>query len=147
VLNDMLLQHGIGASSNIKSIQRGEVSFSSTSGTVTISEVDLSKSIIIASTSGGGDGSPASSFVKTRFVSSTSINFTLGRSSTYKVAWQVIEFSNVKSLQRGLTNVTTDTDVTITDVDMSKSILFTDFSTTYTGADLYNILYKAKLTS
>jgi len=124
-----------GTASNIKSIQRGTISLTSgTSTTATISAVDTSKSIILVCSSIDSYGSNydwASNWsVIPSFTSSTVVSFNrIGTptGSTVSISYQVIEFSNVKSLQTGMTSgVSTNTTVsaTINSVDTLKSILF-----------------------
>lgn len=136
-----------GGGSNIRSVQRGTVTFSTTDVTKTISinNVDLTKAIVLIEFSytntpayayyGGVSGvlSGATELLLSRFTPVT------GTRATLKVSWQVIEFNNVKSLQKGsLTTAFNGTaySVTINSVDVAKSILFFNY-TNDTGNTLF----------
>lgn len=121
--------------SNIKSIQRGNVtiSFSNLTQSVTISEVDTTKSIIILSYT-STSSPPNYGSIKPRAYFATGTSFTLERGnashSGLVVSWQVIEFKDIKSLQSGQTTAATSSTGTqaISSVDLSKSALFFSFS-------------------
>lgn len=121
--------------SNIKSIQRGSFVYSNkTTFNVTISSVDMSKSIVIVSTD-SRTGSAGKNSVVGNLTTSTNINFSTyyaDASFNNYVSWQVIEFNNVKSLQRGTQAlITTDTtkNITISAVNDLKSIVFASVRT------------------
>lgn len=99
--------------------------------TVNISEIDMSKSIVIISLFGGTDV-PAYNSARAKIISNTSIQITRfsGASGTLGFAYQVIEFSSIKSLQRGTSAISDGVGgATITAVNMAKSILI--FSHSY----------------
>ncbi len=113
--------------SNIKSIQRGTITLSGTSTNVTISPIDISKSIVLISIEGANIDNAFRVLVSGRLTSSTNLLLTVGNIDyPPTVSWQVIEFNNVKSLQRGYTSINSDIQtVTISSVNTSKSFLVT----------------------
>lgn len=145
--NFFIRSGGIGG--NIKSIQRGEVAYSSladsVSKSITISAVDLSCAIIIVEQ----DYYPVSyedavNIVKFRGSISNATTILLERyygqnlsySSTGKIYWTVIEFENVKSLQKGSVQIKGAYTSTITAVDMDKAIVFYSFSPQMVGTSI-----------
>lgn len=127
-----------GGSSNIKSIQRGATTLTAQSLDLTISSVDLNKSIVIMSYSDLNNSADGNSLIRAKLTSSTNINFYLGQgySMPKYIEWQVIEFNNVKSIQRGdfttpSTAITTFVDkssVTINSINVGKSLIFASFA-------------------
>jgi len=120
-----------GTASNIKSIQRGQAVFTSqTTINVTISLVDLTKSIVIVELQNGNETDPTAVFVQGKLNSSTQLNLSrqgVGNSNALSIRWTVIEFNNVKSLQTGTSGISTGT-VTISTVDPAKSLVFFSIS-------------------
>jgi hypothetical protein len=126
--------------SSIKSVQAGTttISGSSTSVNVTISQVDLSKSIVIIS---GLEGYPSSITVQQLLVAAEILNQTTlrisrsagGGSDTIIVPWQVIEFENIKSLQKGVSSTAS---TNISNTNLSKSVLFFSYKSTNTSTTL-----------
>ena len=123
-----------GGGSNIKSIQRGSVTpwnnTTQTIANITINVVDISKSILLIrpnyrGTYGFDD--------VTSGLLTTSTNLQLIRSSKLNavasvIYWEVIEFNNVKSLQKGYVNTAgglTARNETIPEVNVEKSTIFT----------------------
>ena len=110
---------------SVKSAQRGVASFSGTSHEITINTVDVSQSIVQIQIFSNGENN--SQFVSISAVLTNSTTVTLARNSTaggtVKVAWQVIEYNNVKSKQTGTkaTNLAADT-VAINPVVLNKAI-------------------------
>lgn len=135
-IEDVLKGHGIGGGgSNIKSIQRGTVTMNAVTKDITISAVDLSKSIVQLTVKSAG--SAGADCITGELTSATNLKLASGTtgSGNSVVEWTVIEFNNVKSLQSGTTTQTTTTPVTVTisSVDLTKSILFFTFNTTTFG--------------
>jgi hypothetical protein len=126
-----------GGGSSIKSIQSGESSMSGlTNLDITISEVNLINSIVIIYERSSTTAAAQSLKVKGKLTNYTTLNLTRSSSATSSayVSWQVIEFNNVKSLQKGdyvLTTTSAET-VTIASVNVTKSILIFSFSSTST---------------
>ena len=131
--------------SNIKSIQRGEViiGVGSNPSNITISSVDLTKSIVKVTyeTIDGGANTPATLYPMAKLTTSTNLYIQKNTDSNQiRVYWEVVEFKNVKSLQSGEVTISTNpTNVTISSVNMSKSILFTSFksASTSTASEFY----------
>ena len=134
---DELMQHGIGGSGgdNIKSIQRGSfLDNKSKNQTVDISEIDLSKSICLIEydyprTTMGV--SSTQSMLSIDFLNNTQIVIRRASegsalsSDIRLIHWTVVEFNNVKSLQRGsISSSSSGRIVAITPVNMQKSLIF-----------------------
>lgn len=134
--------------SNIKSIQSGSVSYTNTTSLdVTISQVDLTKAIVLVQVGEEASGNwiDSRSLVAGKLTSSTNLNL-----STYailatvqSIRWTVIEFNNVKSLQRGSYAWTTTTGtpatqktVTISPIG-SKAVVFTSFKSQNSAGGQY----------
>jgi len=140
--NDM---NGKGCLPVIKSIQSGGVSatnYNSPGGTnVTISEIDPSKSIILFNRAGtiGASTQVAQVTLKASIVDANTINFELGASTgIVYLYWQVIEYENVKSLQKGdKTILNSGESVVISSVNVDKCIVISSFYSTNTGGLLY----------
>lgn len=119
-----------GASSLIKSIQRGTTTTSgATTGTVTVNQVDMNNSMLLYGGNAGTDTNVNLPEGKQRIDLTNSTTVTGSRNSTSGSAtycpFDLIEFRPgvIKSIQRGSVAITsTNTDVTITAVDMSKSV-------------------------
>lgn len=132
---------------NIKSIQRGILRLDDIGGseTVTISAVDLTKAVVKISFSGMGytfTDTTRYSLVQAKLTSSTTIVISRGEDSgDMRVWWEVIEFNNVKSLQKGDANALVYNgvygfdvqEVSISTVDPLKSIIFFSYKTTALG--------------
>lgn len=121
--------------SNIKSIQRGSKIMTSNSNTVTISSIDLTKAIPKITLIGkGGTSNPAACYVSAKITDETTLTLEMGGwDTTYAptVEWEVVEFNNVKSLQKGSQAISAaTTNVTITSINMLKSTLFYSYKTT-----------------
>lgn len=136
---DKLMQHGIGlgGGSNIKSIQHGFVADLIGSGTditydVPISEVDVSKAIVLVSVAGINQYQESQN-VSGVITSSTNLRLRF-QARTRNISYTVIEFENVKSLQKGTANIGSNPSIvtpTISSIDPAKSILI--FSTRFTS--------------
>lgn len=126
------LDIGIGGS-NFKVIQRGQVNTpnNALTGNITISEIDTTKSIVLLETVGNLN-IPNVDTIRLEILNSTTLKWTrdtTNASSVTPIAWQVIQFNNVKSLQRGTASITgASPTITISSVDTLKSLLFTNFT-------------------
>lgn len=122
--------------SNIKSIQRGSTTVNATTVNVTISAIDLTKSVVMLSIYGRNNQNANVLAVAGALTTATNIAFYVNTAAlNYSVVeWTVIEFNNVKSVQRGsnTTNVMAST-FSISSVNPLKSILFAS----HTTADIY----------
>lgn len=120
-----------GGMGNIKSVQRGTSFFSSGqwTRTVSINPVDITKSVIIFTVAANAL-SAHQGFYRADFLDSTTIKFEgyLDVDATYD--WQVIEFENIKSLQKGTATISTGTsiEVPIEPIDITRSILIFNHS-------------------
>jgi len=117
-----------GTASNIKSIQRGTGNMvNTTSLNIAISSVDLSKAVVLLSYA-GAETTPAYRAIKAKLTSSTNINLSMANAinNNNYFSYQVIEFENVKSLQRGdfsLLSSPGPLSVSVTSVNPSKCML------------------------
>lgn len=103
---------------------------------VDISPVDMSKAVVMVSANGTINENIANTEIKGQIYNPTQIQLRRGDGSyATKARWQVIEFENVKSLQRGDTaSNAADTTVTINPVELTKSILFVScYGSIYAG--------------
>lgn len=123
-----------GGGSNIKSIQRGVANMMNGVFTdinrvnVAISAIDINKSIILLSFH-GEDATSANSSIMAEILSATEILFSTSQKPSYGglFSWQVIEFNNVKSIQRGTSVIPTDVsteNITINPINLSKSFIY-----------------------
>lgn len=133
--------------SNIKSIQRGVLRLDGASGseTVTITAVDLTKAVVKISYNGMSytfTDSTQAVLPSAEITSSTTVVISRGiDSGDMWIPWEVIEFNNVKSLQKG-TAVALAYDsfygfdvqsVGIATVDPLKSIVFFNYKSLLAG--------------
>lgn len=95
-------------SGNIKSIQHGVVTLPIKSGntaTISISSVDINKSIVIISYGHSSQQDPGLLSYQAKLTNSTTLTLIRGTSDgslgPYYLCWQVIEFQSIKSLQHG----------------------------------------------
>ncbi len=130
----------VSAISNIKSIQNGSVAIVTPNAvaTVTITSVNPNNAVVICSADGGLY--PADNMYTAELTNATTITLTRGNGGSYNgnISWQVIEFNNVKSLQRGLStvNVGTEVLVAISSVNLAKSMIIASLRTTYASGAL-----------
>jgi hypothetical protein len=115
--------------SNIKSIQRGR--YENTSALVTIdipvSTIDMSSSIVLLSVR-TSDGRQAYGAITGVITSLNNIRLQVGIGSSQIIYWTLIEFNNVKSIQRGSftysANATNNpSTITINSVNTNKSFV------------------------
>jgi len=126
---------GDGGGSNIKSIQRGTFTMTATSNTITISSIDITKSVVMVTITGATSAAyDASSSTKGVLTNPTTLTLTR-QDTTYGivVTWVVVEFNNVKSLQTGIKYMSANTTVTISSVNVSKSLVFDSSDNNNTG--------------
>lgn len=142
---------GGGGGSNIKNIQRGTgITNDNDTVDITISEVDLSCSIVLISFWCLQDYI-SKYYCTAKFTNSTTLRIQRGASDTQDVsfAWVVIEFNNVKSIQSGelyIEDTSTSRDITINTIDPSKSFSLVTFRTSANGT-VKNTQIKRELAS
>ena len=120
---------------NIKSMQRGALSFPNgvSVQTVTISPVATDISLVKITSYGTSDTANNTTY-KVELTNTTTITISKETTSTIAtIYWEVIEYNNVKSKQTGSLNLTTDLEtlVGITSINKDKSILYATHSTTH----------------
>lgn len=127
---------------SVKSVQNGVTVLDSSSKNVVISSVDVNKSLIIFTVKNNNSSNDARAIkVKGKIMDSTTINFSIVVAGDTNVSWQVIEFDNVKSLQKGdlslpFNSGTGPNDITVSNYNPSKSILLISYtSLTYGTLD------------
>lgn len=144
----------------IKSVQHGSVSWDENGGNtnVTITAVDMTKAIVTVYSKGSnGFGSAGVNAVAAKITTATNINFTRGLTGgAIAFTWQVIEYINVKSLQRGEQSVDPvvvdvgvlpdDYAVTISEINTAKSHIVNSHKTTCSS--IYDSAFRmAKISS
>lgn len=145
-----------GSGSNIKSVQSGTVA-NTTTADITISAVDMNSSIVLFSTNAQGlaaMGGNAGMAFTLDLTSSTNLRIESNVSYSYPINWEVVEFKNVKSIQRltiaipGTTGSGTDVDTTISAVNLSKTFIIQNglLYPSQTGA-ASSLLVRQKITS
>ncbi len=132
---------------SINNVQTGEVTFSTATQNVTITSVDLTRSILIFSER-ANSASPQTGAVRGQLTSSTNIQFNKGSATgSVTVRWYVAEFISGVSVQRGSTTLSSTTvNQTISSVSLSESFVIVSKSTTGTSFD-NNDFERARLTS
>jgi hypothetical protein len=125
-----------GGGARIKSIQRGIFvatwSIAQTVKTVTISAVDTAKTMekitgVFATNTNWGEQA-----FRVELINPTTLQFTRTASSSSvvaEIAWEIVEYYNVKSKQSGVKSSTATDTQTITSVNLSKSIYSVSSST------------------
>lgn len=141
----------------IRSIQRGvtTIPFNNNIINVTISAINLNNSIVKIShidNRVGTNPSADQGNVRAELTSTTNLQLVdnaLSGSGGRDVYWEVVEFNNVKSVQRGnySVNVTTEDIVNISSVDISKSIIFASHYHNSTLPDTAAFLLKSRIIS
>lgn len=126
----------------VRSVQRGSTVLSNDSEVqVTISQVDAAKSIILVNAASSQTTSDPTNYnVIGKIVNSNTISLKKrSRSTGTTVFWQVIEFENIASLQKGDFDFITDSSgfqsrtINISPVNLSKSILVFSFEAIHTA--------------
>lgn len=135
--------HGLisGGGSNIKSIQRGTATMETglTEKLIDISTIDMNSAIVMVSGCAYNESYADRAFVAAEIASNAQIKLIRGYSSTNNnpISWQVVEFNNVKSLQRGSILLPFNSpypptvDVTVNTINPEKSMLCVSFHTVY----------------
>jgi hypothetical protein len=142
LLNSNLLGSSIFGRSGkvIKSIQSGTFTLdgADTTDTQAITTVDTSKAILLVNMRPNSNNSKIIEYFVRASLSANSILFVRDRDciSVY-IDWQVIEFNNVKSVQRGtVSDATIPIQVTISTIDVDKSIaILNGFSCSFAAGD------------
>lgn len=132
------LDIGISTGGGITGIQRGTaiLAGSATSVNITISPVDLTRSIVLVQSYNHASSATTSALISIRAVINSATNILLVRneaSASHPVTytWTVIEFASVKSLQKGQKSLALASDtVTVSSVNTSKSLMFFSYSST-----------------
>lgn len=141
------------APTTLESLQKGFTTIASgtNSSVVTITEVDLSRSVLLFSIRGAGTGVTAYDMVRGQLTGATEI--TLRRhsndTSTIEIEWQVLTFMTGVKVQRGttvLSGTANLTSVDISAVDLTKAVVIATVSNngSFTG---FNDLVRAKFNS
>jgi hypothetical protein len=116
-------------------VQRGVTSFvGTTAATATITAVDLTKTILTQSSRSSGGGTLWADFPMVHLSNSTTVVVTTisaDSSESHQCSWQAVEFlgSTVQSGSYSLSGSETSKAVTVTAVDVQKSILFNSYNT------------------
>lgn len=148
---DKLMQHGIGVGggSSIKSVQHGFFSLPKTETVknITVNAVDNHKSIVLISlyTEDGNVYNKAINFIAD-VDSPTNIRIERksesNSSSTLYMSWQLVEFDNIKSIQKGQFTysqyVSSEEIIPIENINMGKSVVFFTHTTTSIVANTAN---------
>lgn len=142
-LGDLGLHGLIGSGGNvIKSIQTGIFNFEENDivRNITVDSVNHEKSIVLISTFVDSSGfNQISRMLSAEIVSDTNIEIKRGstsnRSNPILVSWQLIEFDDVKSMQKGIgvRDGSGKTIITIDSVDIAKSLIFYTYHMTLGG--------------
>jgi len=141
----------------IKQVYKGDVVLSSSSTTTNVilsDAVDTTKSILLFSVrTSAANWQIPQSVIAGYLVDSTTITFgraIVSSSVEIVVSWQVIEFFSGVNVQRGVTNMSSNTNVTISTVDLTKSFVICTLASegwsSYTDYN-YEECVRARLTS
>lgn len=121
---------------NIKSMQSGRVTLGVgvTTLAVPIAAVDLSRAVVIVTMYNNTGASPDQNLVRAQLTSSNNVQLDRGGSgNSVTVNWQVVEFNNVKSLQRGNVGFTNSLGIAIiSPVNYAKTMYFWSYYNTTT---------------
>lgn len=130
MLNGIVTRAPDGAK-NIKLLQRGRVGFNGiTSVDVATEEINLDKTVLYFEYT-RGSSSVGEQYIMGSIIDSKTIRFvnTTADTDSGYIEWQLIQFNNVKSVQRGTTSAGPTT-ATINEVETTKSLLFTSYRIT-----------------
>jgi hypothetical protein len=128
-----------GGGSNIKSIQRGNFSIDSFTLTanIPITSVDPNKSVVRILFN---NASTNASQIQLTGELTSATNVLLTKNSTgtaSSVDWEVIEFNNVKSMQKGFATITSGSqNVSISPIVLAKTLIFSSIRTAATNITL-----------
>lgn len=153
-MDDLRLHGLLGGGSNVKSIQRGSavMNMNVTGIDVALSAIDRNKSIVkitVSSNNTAGDNSVQTS-VQAVLTASTLLTLTRtdATNDTVTIAWEVIEFNNVKSKQVGFFTTTSGLDyVTIANINTQKSILFFSYKSVSSVSNISTSLLSGSINS
>jgi hypothetical protein len=123
-----------GGINPIKSTQTGAATLSGGTVNVTISTVDITKSVVLVYPKGNTNISTA--LITGSLTSSTNAQFSSSLTSASLFDYLIIEFGSIKSFQSGSVGVTTSASVTITSVNTAKSFLFYNFNSSGSSTNL-----------
>ena len=153
-LNDLVNKIGNISSSNIKSMQSGMYSIPDFVNitNITISAVDLTKAIPEITFRNNYHSNPAQCAWKCILTSPTNLQvtcFTNGNSGLgTQLSWCVTEYNNVKSLQSGLTAISTSSqNVSISAINVLKTKIISSFSYASGSASSGNMTLACQVTS
>lgn len=131
----------------IESIQYGNYQHTSSGAEdITISTVD--KNNCILEFSFDIDFNNTTRVISGEIVDNATIRFKKSHSATGNISWRLIEFKNVSSRQEAtITSGDAVTDVTISEVDVSKTKLFVSWSCSTSSNDLSGVFFQYFLQS
>lgn len=142
--NDNGEQVGSLVPSSIKSIQRGTVTLNANAIAVSLAPIVMSNAIVVIHQRHVNNGNPANrNIVAAQIVTNTQLSlYVSAYDANYAptVTWEVIEFNNVKSVQRGNVSVpdATTTNVSIAEVNLAKSFVYCTLISEATAQDYSN---------
>jgi len=137
-----------GGGSNIKSIQKGTLTLIAVDTNITISAIDLTKAIVVVRMYMTSNSKSSQCSVSGDLTTSTNLLLNVPEAYSQEVEWEVIEFNNVKSLQRGVVSIdTTLTNTTISSVDVNKTMVIYSFTSNDTNNIPLAILVSSYLTT
>jgi hypothetical protein len=145
ILRDLGIYRVVGGGSGevIKSVQRGKINSHSTSNDITINEIDPNKSIVLLHSYYAAGATPYMAIPRINIVDATTLRVERGVSTVITdISWEVIEFNNVKSVQRGEQysgGSASEQIITINPVNINKSFLYHTFTHVATGAAISNL--------
>lgn len=139
-----------GGSEGIQSLQTGVfgISKGSTNVNISINEVDPNKAVVFLLSSRIGSGAhntPRDALLAIDLTSPTNINVSrAGNGESCQFVWCVIEFANIKSLQRGVVNAPFNASnlflVNINTVNVSKSIVVFSYKSLSTANSIGEVM-------
>jgi hypothetical protein len=130
-VEDFIFSMAFGTRGIIKSVQRGTTLLSDLSTVTSINPVsDKHLLLINVLPQDSNDAFAEETFVRGYVYNGDSISFLRsGQSCSVTVSWQLIEFTNIKSVQQGTAGLLGQTtlDIIVNGVDMTKSILMVNW--------------------
>jgi hypothetical protein len=144
---------GGGGGGGIKSVQRGIAVDPDYSGgyfhEITISEVDISQSVVQIWSAIDGVNATVGYFYGTGFLTdSTTLRIERGQDNGYELEWKVIEFEGLSNIQMGYTQTgNVAVDITISQVDLLKTWLLYTSKTTASSNVAYVTGLNMRLTT
>jgi len=127
-----LILGGGGGGARVKKVQRGTTDLSGTSVDITISAVELTRTIVLIQWTTGAFSKAASFHVGAALTASTTLRLQRYSSgTTCTVTWEVIEFAEGVTVQHLSTSPSGDTaTVTISPVDIDRSFVICTYRQT-----------------